>query len=102
MNDPMLAIEQILAILEDAPGWEKPGQLAAYSCIMILLRDLREYVESLGSIDIGYAVEKIVEAEWHVGAMFGLDVDNGKPVTQHHVWALGSLQTLSNVLQQAH
>lgn len=101
MNDPMLAVRQIEVILDDALEWGREGQLAAYSSIMLLLRDLRAHVESLDLDEAGYAVEKIVEAEWHVGAMFGLDVDNGLPVRQHHVGALGSLQTLRNVLQHA-
>jgi len=100
MNDPMLAIKQIEEILEEALTWERPGQLAAYSSIMLLLRELREHVGALDSIDTGYAIEKIVGAEWHVGAMFGLDVDNKLPLTAHRVDALGDLGVLRDVLSQ--
>lgn len=101
MNDPMLAIGQIEVILEEALTWERAGQLAAYSSVMLLLRELREHVDALDSVDTGYAIEKIVGAEWHVGAMFGLDVDNRLPLTQHHVGALGDLGVLKNILTHA-
>lgn len=101
MNDPMLALGQIEVILEEAQAWDRPGQLAAYSSAMLLLEALREHVEDLDSIDTGYAVEKIVQAEWHIGAMFGLDVDNKLPHTQHHVGALGALGVLRDTLKQA-
>lgn len=99
MNDPILVLDQIEQILADARAWDRPGQLSAYAAVMILLRDLREYLVTLDSVDVGYATEKVVEAEWHVGAMFGLDIDNGLPTEQHHVSCLGSLGTLKNLLR---
>jgi len=99
MNDPILVLDQIEQILADARAWDRPGQLSAYAAVMVLLRDLREHLVTLLSIDVGYATEKVGEMEWHVGAMFGLDVDNDLPVEQHHVSCLGSLGTLKNLLR---
>jgi|AntAceMinimDraft_17_1070374.scaffolds.fasta_scaffold03587_7 hypothetical protein len=100
MNDPILVLDQIEQILADARAWDRPGQLSAYAAVMILLRDLREYLVTLDSVDVGYATGKVVEAEWHVGAMFGLDIDNGLPTEQHHVGAIGALRVLENLLKQ--
>ena len=100
MNDPMLVLNEMEHILADALTWDRPGQLGAYSAVMILLRELREYIDTVTSIDRGYANGKVVEMEWHVGAMFGLDIDNGLPVAQHHVGCLGSVGVLKNLLKE--
>jgi hypothetical protein len=100
MNSPILALSQIERILEDASAWERQGQLSAYATIMILLGQLREHLETLDATDVGYATEKIGEAEWHVGAMFGLDTDNGHPATAHHASALGALDVLKGLLRE--
>lgn len=48
----------------------------------------------------GYAHEKASQFEWYIGAMLGFDVLYGHDKSMHLGWAMGSLQTLGNVLTE--
>jgi hypothetical protein len=99
MNDPKLAIAKIEEILTKSMEWEFSSRLGAYATIMRLIDELSEHAETAENIDKGYCSEKIVALKWHVGAIFGFDIDNGHPVSQHLSWAVSAIQTLRRIFQ---
>jgi hypothetical protein len=46
-----------------------------------------------------FALEKIGNAKWHIGAALGFDVDNEHSAEDHRVWASSALDSLKNTLE---
>lgn len=101
MNSPKLAVERLNEIVKACHGDSELFERAAlYSAARFLLDDIRmHFMLEEGRID-SYMSEKIQSARWHIAAALGFDIDNGHDAGQHRVWALGQLDTLSNLIAE--
>ena len=99
MNDPDLALGKIQEMLGESLQLSPEFRPGYYAAIRTLLRDLEEHLadEDNDISERNYLKEKLVSLRWHVGAMFGFDIDNGHDAQQHRVWALGEIQKLKNL-----
>jgi hypothetical protein len=61
---------------------------AAKAIVLSLQRDADR--DEMG----GYTLEKLSDLDWHIGAMFGMDNDNGHSANQHRVWAFAAIDSL--------
>ncbi len=97
MNDPLLALDKIEEIITAAREWDFSAQVGAYAAAMVLVTDLEAYVEDEDNEDVrsrGYVSEKVTFLRWHVGAMFGMDTDNGHDGNKHFRDALGMISII--------
>jgi hypothetical protein len=97
MNDPNLTLGKIEELLGASRTLTPDARLGHYAAVMSLIRDLKEYIEDEDHDFFGdrsYAKEKLVSLRWHLGAMFGLDIDNGHSADAHYIWAIGDLRNL--------
>jgi hypothetical protein len=62
----------------------------AKAIVLSLQRDADRY--EMG----GYTREKLGDLDWHIGAMFDMDDDNGHSPDQHRVWALAAIDSLGS------
>lgn len=99
MNDLQLAITVLNETTRQCePDNPLSERLGLYAGACELLRQMEEHVRRHCHGD-GYALEKIGNAKWHIGAALGVDIDNGHPPDQHRAWSLGALGTLQSHLQ---
>lgn len=94
MESPHKILDSMERILSDSRGWDRAGQLAAFATMRLLIRELEEYVEEYEVPGYGYIQEKLASLDFHIGALYGIDVDHGHDAQSHHVWALGDISTV--------
>lgn len=101
MNSPKLAVERLYEIVKDCHRHSELSERAAlYSTARFLLDDIRKhFTPEEGRID-SHMSEKIHNVQWHIAAALGFDIDNGHDDGQHRVWALGQLNTLSDLIAE--
>ena len=95
MEQQLFRLERIAKLLEETHDATGPAAYAPYAAAKTLIRDLDDYAHDE---NLDYAIEKIGQLDWSVGAMFGFDIDNGHDRHQHYVWALGALDNLRSDL----
>ena len=102
MNDPTLAVARLRDIIGEAHRDRSLAERSAlYSAARYLLSDIRKhFTPEKGRLD-GYMSEKIHKTRWHIAAALDFDIDNGHDDEQHRVWAYGSLDTLSSLINEA-
>jgi hypothetical protein len=94
MENPHKVLDSMERILSDSRSWDRPGQLAAYAALKILIREFETYVEENEIPGWGYIQEKLTGLNFHVSALYAIDEDNGHDADSHQVWALGDLSTV--------
>ncbi len=99
MNDVKFSLGLLEAIQQEARRddmsfAEKSGLYAATKAVCA---EFHTHIDEARDGD-GYAHEKVTQFEWHIGAMLGFDISNGHHKSMHLGWAMGALQSLSNVL----
>ncbi len=94
MNDPIIALKKIDSLLV---LWSKNLELSPsyFAACKSILTDLfsKHEDEQLS----GYTGEKLANLNWHINAMFGADIDNGKSFSDHLSFALGECDSLRSV-----
>jgi hypothetical protein len=100
MENPHKVLDSMERILSDARTWDHPGQLAAFAALKTLIRELEIYVEEYEIPGYGYIHEKLASLNFHVGALYAIDEDNGHDAESHYVWALGDIGTVRQNIPQ--
>ena len=91
MENPHKVLDSMERILSESRSWDRPGQLAAYAALKILIREFEAYVEENKISGWAYIQEKLTGLNFHVSALYAIDEDNGHDKDSHHVSALGDL-----------
>jgi|ERR1051325_8857134 hypothetical protein len=94
MENPHKVLDSMERIIADSRNWDRSGQLAAFATLKTLIGELKTYVEKYEIPGYGYIHEKLASLDFHVGALYGIDEDNGHDAESHHVWALGDVGTV--------
>jgi hypothetical protein len=98
MKDWRLAVGKLNEIVEGTSGTLSIGEQAGlYAGARVLLADLEEAVEAVGGNT--YALDKIGNVRWHIGAALGFDTDSGHSADDHRTWAYGALKSLNETLE---
>jgi hypothetical protein len=100
MENPHKVLDSMERILSDSRSWDRVGQLAAFAALKTLISELEVYVEEYKVPGYGYIHEKLAGLHFHIGALYGVDEDNGHDSQSHHVWALGDIGTVRRNIPQ--
>lgn len=101
MNDVKLTLKNLEQVITESRGdlsfIEKAG---LYGALKALVSDISTFInEDRGGHS--YASENLERIRWSVAAVLGYDITNGHDESQHRVWALGAISTLSDVLEES-
>jgi hypothetical protein len=98
MKDWRLVVGKLSEIVKSSSTITSAGEKAGfYAAARVLLADLEEAVKEDDSN--AYALEKIGNAKWHIGAAFGFDIGNENSPEEHRVWAYAALNSLKSTLE---
>lgn len=102
MNSLKLALENFEKLISESVALDLSfsDKAGLYAATKQLEREIEAVIEEEVGGD-GYALEKLGNAVWHIGAALGFDITNGRDASFHHVQALGQFGTLRDVLQKA-
>jgi hypothetical protein len=91
MDEYLFRVEKIAKLIDEHRHATGVEACAVYAAIRSMLSDLRKRASDDG---LAYAIEKVGNVEWHVGAMLGFDITNDKGLDQHYIWARTALESL--------
>ncbi|MDH5324387.1 MAG: hypothetical protein OEZ68_21615 [Gammaproteobacteria bacterium] len=92
MNEPLVAIGKIKNLLKECGNEIDAANFAAVKTIILELTSVEN--DRYGQ----YTWEKLTNLNWHINAMFGADIDNGRSYSDHISWALGEISSLESKL----
>ncbi|HPA20735.1 MAG TPA: hypothetical protein PLU30_23510 [Verrucomicrobiae bacterium] len=101
MENPIKIVDSVERIIHQSADWDMPGQLAAYATIKLIIREIEALVEKRALPGYGYILEKAASLSFHVGALYGIDEDNGHDAQKHRIWALGALSSIRSGLDRS-
>jgi len=94
IRNPELALDKIEQILKKFETMEEQEIYGAYATAKTLIKDLKEYAKEEEMSDAG---TRLGTLEWHTGAMFGFDENNGHSPSQHCSWARQEIYCLRSL-----
>lgn len=102
MNSWKIGVENLKQIIKASSedDLSYADKCALYSAARFILDDIRDHATNEDGEINGYLSEKAGKTKWHIGAIYGFDVDNGHDTETHRVWAYGQLGTLENLLRE--
>jgi len=88
----LVALQKLRSLLEEPIMTDRSIRYAAFGAAKAIVLSLQRDADR-DEMD-GYTMEKLSVLDWHIGAMFGMDDDNGHSAHQHRVWATAAIEAL--------
>jgi hypothetical protein len=88
----LVILEKLRSLLEESKRMDPSIRYGAFGAAKAIVLSLQRDADR-NEMD-GYTLEKLSVLDWHIGAMFGMDDDNGHSTDQHQIWALEAIGSL--------